>query len=78
MPQKIGKMIIKGEFMKKQFIDFELDGIDTMDYPDFCDAFICNASVIENNQVRPATQNELDELNNDSDLVYNLVINQVF
>lgn len=62
----------------KQFIDFELDGIDTMDYPDFCDAFICDANVIENDQVRPATQNELDELNNDNDLVYNLVIKQVF
>lgn len=65
------------KMQNKEFIDFELDGVDTMDYPDFCDAFICDASVIENKQVRPATQKELDELNNDSELVYNLVINHV-
>lgn len=24
-------------------IDFEIDGVDPRDYPDFCDAYICNA-----------------------------------
>jgi hypothetical protein len=24
--------------------DIEIDGIDTRDYPDFCDAYICSAS----------------------------------
>ena len=62
----------------KKFIDFEIDGIDTKDYPDFVDAYISNASVIENGVIREATDIELDELNKDYDLVYDLVINQLF
>ena len=53
--------------------DFEVDGINTSDYPDFCDAYIESASVLENNEWREATDAELDELNNDSDLVYEQV-----
>jgi len=53
--------------------DFEVDGIDTRDYPDFCDAYICDASVLENGEWRDATDREIDELNEDSDLVYSCV-----
>lgn len=57
-----------------KFVDFEVDGIDTRDYPDFCDAFICAANVVETSgHVREATDEELDKLNEDRDLVYNLV-----
>lgn len=62
----------------KEFFDFELDGINWRDYPDFVDAYICNASVIENGKPRKATEKELDELNEDSDLVYNLVLDHIF
>ena len=63
---------------KIKFIDYELDGIDTSDYPDFCDAFICNANVIENGEIREASEDELDKLNEDSQLVHELVYNRLY
>ena len=62
----------------KTFYDYELDGIDTKDYPDFVDAFISNAKVRNDYGERDANDDELDALNNDRDLVYNLVINSLF
>ena len=47
----------------------ECDGIDRHDYPDFVDAFICNARV----DGRRATDLELDQLNEDAQLVYEAV-----
>ena len=44
----------------------EVDGIDTRDYPDFCDAYIDKARV----NGRKATDWELDQLSDDGDLVY--------
>jgi hypothetical protein len=44
----------------------EMDGLDTKDYPDFCDAFIANAVL----ETRDATDAELDELNNDAEYVH--------
>ena len=62
-----------------KFIDIEVDGIDTDDYPDFCDAFICRATaVLEDGTMREATEEELDELNDDGDLVYEEVTNRIF
>lgn len=62
-----------------KFIDIELDGINTNDYPDFCDAFISNANVLlDNGNIREVTEKELDELNQDSSYVYDLVIEKVF
>lgn len=58
--------------------DIEVDGIDTRDYPDFCDAFICDASIKENGKWRDATDEELDQLNEDSDLVYSAVENHLY
>lgn len=58
--------------------DFEVDGIDTRDYPDFCDAHICDANVYENGEWRQATDEEIDELNEDSDLVYSCVENYLY
>ena len=53
--------------------DFEVDGIDTRDYPEFCDAYIESASVLENGEWRAATDAELDKLNEDGDLIYSCV-----
>jgi len=55
--------------------NIELDGIDTRDYPDFCDAFICYAEHEDGNELN---ETELDELNNNRDFVYNLVLNKIF
>ena len=49
--------------------DIEVDGIDTRDYPDFCDAYIDKAQV----NGRKATDWELDQLSDDGDLVYSEV-----
>ena len=58
--------------------DFEVDGIDTADYPDFCDAHIVSASVFDNNAWREANNDELDELNEDADLVYKCVESELY
>jgi len=52
----------------------EVDGIDTRDYPDFCDAFISAADY----DGEPMTSEQLDELNEDYDFVYDEVIKQIF
>lgn len=58
--------------------DFDVDGIDTRDYPDFCDAYICDASVKENGEWRDATEAEIDELNEDYDFVYACIVNRLY
>lgn len=58
--------------------DFVVEGIDTADYPDFVDAYIESASVFENGDWRDATDDELDELNEDSDLIYSCVENYLY
>jgi len=61
--------------MDYKLIDnIEVDGIDTKDYPDFCDAFIASADY---NGI-PMTDEQLDELNEDIDFVYECVQNHLF
>jgi len=52
----------------------ELGGIDTKDYPDFVDAFIVSAEIdgVE------LTDAEIEELNCNSEFVYDCVLNQLF
>lgn len=57
---------------------FEVDGIDTRDYPDFCDAYIASAEVLDDMGWRDATEEELDVINEDRDLVYEQVQNYLF
>ena len=54
--------------------NIEVDGIDTKDYPDFCDAFIASADY----DGKPMTDEQLEELNKDSDFVYECVQNHLF
>ena len=54
--------------------DVEVEGIDTADYPDFCDAFIASADY----DGREMTDMELDTLNDDSDFVYDAVQTHIF
>ena len=55
--------------------DVVFDGIDTRDAPDFCDAFICEAFHPDG---RPYTEEELDALNDDRDLVYDLLMDYLY
>lgn len=62
-------------------IDLELIEIDDMeintsDYPDFCDSFILSANWIDTG--KELTDDELDELNTDAELIYNLCIDRIF
>ena len=50
----------------KKIDNIEIDGIDTKDYPDFCDAYISSADY----DGVPMTDKQLDELNEDRDYVY--------
>ena len=61
--------------MDYKLIDnIEVDGIDTKDYPDFCDAFIASADY----DGKEMTEEQLDELNEDSYFVYECVQNHLF
>jgi len=63
---------IISEILEKEKIDYkkidniEIDGIDTKDYPDFCDAYISSADY----DGVPMTDEQLDELNEDGDYIY--------
>ena len=46
-----------------------VEGIDTKDYPEFCDAFISSADY----NGKPMTEKQLDNINNNSDFVYSQV-----
>jgi hypothetical protein len=54
--------------------NIELGGIDTNDYPDFCDAYIVSA---EYNGVE-LTDAEIEELNCNSEFVYDCVLKELF
>jgi len=58
----------------KKVTDVAVDGIDTNDYPDFCDAFISSFTY----KGRDATDEELDSINEDSDFVYDCVQSHLF
>ena len=53
----------------KKINDIEVDGIDTADYPDYCDAYIAYATY----DGKSMSDEQLDELNQDSDFVYEQV-----
>ncbi len=52
----------------------EVDGIDTRDYPDFCDAYISYAEY----KGKPMTDAQLDRLNEDSSFVYECVQEKLY
>lgn len=54
--------------------DVELDGIDTRDYPDFCDAFILSATY----KGREMNEKELERLNEDQDYLYEKVLEHIY
>lgn len=53
--------------------DIEIDGVDHRDYPDYCDAYIMTAKV----EGRMATDEELDQMNDDGQFRYDTVMEYV-
>lgn len=54
--------------MKLNDLPFKIEHIDNIqmaDYPDFCDAYIEEASVLENGEWRDATDAEIDQANDE-------------
>lgn len=58
-------------FKDREIVDVEFDGVDHNDAPDYCDAFICSATWDDTGE--ELTDQELGELNDDSQLVYELL-----
>jgi len=54
--------------------NIEVDGIDTTDYPKFCDAFIASADY----NGKPLNDKELDKVNEDSDFVHSCVWDWIY
>lgn len=52
----------------------QVAGIDHRDYPDYCDAYIEEAEY----DGQPMTDEQLEELNDDQDFVYQKVIDHIF
>ena len=57
-----------------QISNIEIDGLDTRDYPDFVDAFIMDARV----DGRQATDEELDQMNDDGEFRYESVESSLY
>lgn len=63
--------------MRKEinYKSLQVDGINMRDYPDFVDAYICYGEYQDGTELDDAA---LDELNNNSDLVYELVLKHLY
>ena len=58
----------------KKISNIWVEGIDYKDYPDFVDAFIDSADY----DGEPMKDEQLDEINQDTDFVYECVIKQIY
>ncbi|NQZ45056.1 MAG: hypothetical protein HRT65_12155 [Flavobacteriaceae bacterium] len=54
----------------KRVDNYQIEGIDTKDYPDFCDAFIAACDI----DGREATEEELDLINEQCDFISELAL----
>ena len=57
----------------KNITNVEFAGIDMSDYPKFCDAYIESAEI----DGRPATDAELDIMQNDGEIFYDLLTDYI-
>ena len=67
------KYTFKNSDKEVTITDFEVAGVSHWDYPDYADAFLNSAKV----DGREATQAELDELQQDDDLVYDVLMDAI-
>lgn len=57
-------------------LELVIDGIDTRDYPDFCDAFISSANWVTGEEL---TDEELEQLNEENrQLVHEMAFESIF
>ena len=61
---------------RRELINIELEEINHWDAPDYCDAFIVSAAWADTGS--QLTDEELDELNEDKDLVHNAVYQYIY
>lgn len=57
------------------FSSLQVDGIDTKDYPDFSDAFICYGEYTDGT---PLEEVDLQALNDDASLIYKIVEKTIY
>jgi hypothetical protein len=57
-----------------QVTNVTVSGIDMRDYPDLCDSYISTADYFG----KPMTDEQLDELNEDTDYVHECAMNHLF
>ena len=58
----------------EKLADLEIDGLNSWDHPDYCDAFIATGLY----EGRDLTDDELDQLNEDAELVAELVNKRIY
>lgn len=71
---RLDKLESADDFDYSKITNVELGGIDTNDYPDFCDAYIVSAKY----DGREMTDDEIEELNENTDFVYEQVIKKLY
>lgn len=59
-----------------KIVDIQLSGIDMRDYPDFVDTYITSA--VWDDTGLDLNDSELDELNEDSEFVYECIQNKLY
>ena len=57
------------------FSSLQVDGIDSKDYPDFSDAYICYGEYTDGT---PLEDVDLQTLNDDASLIYDLVLKTIY
>jgi hypothetical protein len=63
----------------KRFLDYEVGGIDHKDAPDYVDAFVETAKAeLTDGSFRNATEDELETLNDNRELVMDLVFKKLY
>lgn len=62
------------DFDYSKITNIVFDGVDHSDYPDYCDAYIQSADY----DGKEMTGEQLDELNEDRDFVYETLLYQIF
>lgn len=62
-------------FEQIDYSSFEMEDVDTSDYPDYCDAFIAFAVFLDGTEL---TDDQLEQLNAESDIVYEAACESVY
>ena len=70
---KVINKILEKKMEYKKIDNIEIDGINTKDYPDFCDAYISSADY----DGVPMTDEQLDEINEDGDFQHECIMNDL-